>query len=136
MHLLKKSAVLFLVCFLSLSCELTEDDDSYDPPGPDGILVEYRVTASTGMITKVRYHTRLENLETVTLGNHPAEWSKAMHAPPPFDALLQVDFNNTTASPQNYTLEIFVEDELAASASGFLASNNSTTGTVSFHLDF
>ena len=127
---------LFLILpLLFLSC--SDDDNAADSDDGNGngngngnqeTVVRYVVTAPTDIVSNVQY--RVASGTYSTDSNPGANWSQEVIVPRPFNASLFVQFANSTASAKQYTLEIFVNDELEYSKSGSVAGTMTSTDSA------
>lgn len=93
--------VLFIIA-LTVSCSSSDDDS--------GKRVKYVVHCDDAIITAIRYAKPDGTMQSITSATGP-DWNKTIRVEVPFEAKIEVDFNNTTGHASGYYLAIFLDSD-------------------------
>lgn len=81
--------------------------------------VKYAVMASSDIVATVQYRLAIGTYADAE--NPDGDWAETVPVVRPFNASMFVQFENNSTTTQEYTLMIYVDDELAYSKEGFAA---------------
>jgi hypothetical protein len=117
-----------MATFFLFSCSDDNSGNDDNSIGESGTTVKYVVTATAPVITGIEY--RLPNGTYDEVSSPDSDWSQTIAVERPFNASLFAHFMNNTTSTQDYTLSIYVNNQLMRTVEGHVAPSSSVNDSA------